>query len=70
VLTVAVKDGTARLIVADDGLGFERVTLAEITERQGWGLLSMSERAKAVGGWCRIESCPGQGTRVTVEVAR
>jgi PAS domain S-box-containing protein len=69
-LTVALKDGIARLIVADDGSGFEPVALAEITERQGWGLLSMSERAKAVGGWCRIESRPGLGTRVTVEVAR
>jgi PAS domain S-box-containing protein len=70
VLTVTLKDGIARLVVIDDGLGFEPIALAEITKRQGWGLLSMSERARAVGGWCRIESCVGLGTRVTVEVAR
>jgi len=30
----------------------------------------MTERAEAVGGHCRIESRPQQGTRVIVEVAR
>jgi signal transduction histidine kinase len=33
-------------------------------------MINMIERAKALGGWCEIESVPGEGTRVTVEVAR
>ncbi len=32
--------------------------------------MTMSERATAAGGLCRIESQPGQGTRVVVEVTR
>jgi signal transduction histidine kinase len=32
--------------------------------------MTMSERAAAVDGRCRIESQPGQGTRVVVEVSR
>jgi signal transduction histidine kinase len=32
--------------------------------------MTMSERAAAAGGRCRIESQPGQGTRVVVEVNR
>jgi signal transduction histidine kinase len=32
--------------------------------------MTMSERAAAAGGHCRIDSQPGQGTRVVVEVSR
>jgi two-component system sensor histidine kinase DesK len=32
------------------------------------GMASMRERAEAVGGRPRIESAPGRGTRVIVEV--
>jgi signal transduction histidine kinase len=35
----------------------------------GWGLITMAERAEAVGGRCRVESQPQQGTRIIVEVA-
>ena len=36
--------------------------------RQRWGLRTMAERAEAAGGLCRVESSPGEGTRVIVEV--
>jgi two-component system sensor histidine kinase UhpB len=58
---------TTRMTVIDDGVGFDA---AESDGSPGWGLLTMSERAEAVGGQCRVESRPGQGTRVVVEVAR
>jgi signal transduction histidine kinase len=32
--------------------------------------MTMSERAKAVGGQCTIESQPGKGTWVVAEVPR
>ena len=67
---VEVDSGTLRLVVADDGIGFDPVHLAEPDEGRGWGLLTMTERAEAVGGRCRIESDPGQGVQVVVEVAR
>ena len=79
-VTVIVKadGGTLRLVVADDGVGFDPSTtlraspahLAEPDGDRGWGLLTMTERAEAVGGRCRIESDPRQGTQVIVEVAR
>jgi signal transduction histidine kinase len=53
-----------RLVITDDGVGFEP---ASAITQPGWGLLTMTERAEAVGGGCRIESAPGQGTRVVVE---
>jgi len=69
-LTVAMEGGTLHLLVADDGIGFDPAHLAEPTGGRGWGLLTMTERAEAVGGHCLIESSPGRGTQVVVEVAR
>jgi two-component system sensor histidine kinase UhpB len=69
-VSVEVEGGTLRLVVADDGIGFDQAHLTEPDGSRGWGLLTMSERAEAVGGSCRIESSPGQGTRVVVEVSR
>jgi signal transduction histidine kinase len=69
-LTVEMEDRTLRLVVADDGIGFDPAHLTESNGSQGWGLLTMTERAEAVGGHCCIESAPGQGARVIVEVDR
>jgi signal transduction histidine kinase len=37
-------------------------------KEQGWGLITMKERARAVGGSCRIQSRLGMGTHIIVEV--
>lgn len=52
-----------RLEVRDDGRGF--VADGVQPERGHIGLPSMRERAELSGGWCRVESAPGAGTRVT-----
>ena len=67
-VTVTRPDGMLRMVVADDGKGFSQQP-AEPDERQRWGLLAMTERAKAIGGHCRVESIPGEGTRVIAEVS-
>lgn len=61
-----------RLTVADDGIGFEVATTTDGGDPPSgsWGLITMAERAASVGGRWRIESHPGQGTRVNVEVDR
>lgn len=53
--------------VEDNGLGFDP---GEVTEegQKSFGLLIMSERAESVGGQLEIESQPGRGTRVVVQV--
>lgn len=55
-----------RLQVEDDGRGFdpEEVRAA----RQGLGLRTMGERVALLGGVLSVESRPGAGTRVAVEV--
>jgi signal transduction histidine kinase len=58
-----------RLVILDDGLGFEPARRSRTSIPPGLGLLTMKERAEAVGGSCWIESQPGRGTRVIVEVS-
>jgi signal transduction histidine kinase len=66
-ITVTRAKERLGMVVADDGVGFVQQSIKP-GERQHWGLLSMIERAKAIGGQCRVESEPGEGTRVIVEV--
>ncbi|MBI3634689.1 MAG: HAMP domain-containing protein [Candidatus Rokubacteria bacterium] len=51
------------LSVEDDGHGFDAATT-----RSGCGLRNIEERARRLGGEARVESAPGQGTRITVNV--
>jgi signal transduction histidine kinase len=69
-VTVEANGGTLRLVVADDGTGFDPAHPVEPDGGQGWGLITMAERAEAVNGRCCIESTPGQGTQIAVEVTR
>lgn len=55
-----------QLSVADDGVGIDVAGMA--ANNPGLGLLSMQERAEAIGGRWKIESTPGRGTRVSVRV--
>ncbi len=54
-----------RLEVQDDGLGFD---LAAAQAGGGLGIAGMMERAQKIGGRLEIESAPGRGTQVSVEV--
>lgn len=55
-----------RAVVEDDGVGFEPAT----GQGSGLGLRSMAERASAHGGRLEVESGPGRGTRIRVEIPR
>jgi signal transduction histidine kinase len=56
-------DDALSLVVEDDGRGFD-----QSRPGQGLGLVSMRERVELLAGNLRIESSPGQGTTVAVEV--
>lgn len=51
------------LRIADDGRGFDPATA-----RRGMGLLSLRRRADEVGGTFRLDSAPGRGTVVGLDV--
>lgn len=54
-------------VVQDDGAGFNPELLGR-AEFPRFGLATMRERAESIGGSVRLDSSPGQGTRVTVEI--
>jgi PAS domain S-box-containing protein len=56
-----------RIVVADDGVGSVSNDIsANVDRRTGFGLFSISERLRHLGGSLEIHSRPGQGTRVTL----
>lgn len=64
------ENSRIRLVISDDGVGFLRQPSPTPGKEQRWGLLTMAERAQALHGHCRVESQPGAGTQVIVEVER
>jgi two-component system, NarL family, sensor histidine kinase UhpB len=59
-----------RLIVEDDGIGFDLDSKAKAARKpgHGLGLISMKERADLLGGRLEIETAPGRGTTIFVNV--
>ena len=60
-VTVAAIPGAVRLLVRDDGRGFDPAA-----ETTGFGLMGMRERVGLVGGTFEIESAPDAGTTLRV----
>jgi len=56
-----------RITVADNGKGFDHAELKSGSRRR-YGLRIMEERIQSVGGKFFIESAPGRGTVVTIQV--
>ncbi|MER6013000.1 GAF domain-containing sensor histidine kinase [Streptomyces bluensis] len=65
-VTLERRDGTAALRVTDDGSGFEPATIRRAGRHLG--LVSMRDRASGVGGRLTVESAPGKGTTIEMEV--
>ena len=64
------KEHKVRLLIHDNGIGFDTTNMSKIPERKGWGLVMMTERAREALGNFSVKSQPGQGTQVAVEVKR
>ncbi len=66
-IRLEMENGRLRLLVVDDGQGFEqREAFSEIGGH--FGLLGMRERAERLGGELELHSQPGHGTQVEVRV--
>jgi signal transduction histidine kinase len=68
VINVGVVGNRLQVSVEDNGIGYDTTNLTGTSGNHGWGLLTMTERALAIGGVCRVQSRPGLGTHVIVEV--
>ncbi|MFW6125987.1 MAG: GAF domain-containing protein [Chloroflexota bacterium] len=68
-INVECTDTECRMQIEDDGRGFDVSKLTEVeSSGRGAGLFTMKERVRLVGGRCQVQSQPGRGTRVVVNV--
>ncbi|CAM5686452.1 Oxygen sensor histidine kinase NreB OS=Streptomyces griseomycini OX=66895 GN=FHS37_000011 PE=4 SV=1 [Streptomyces griseomycini] len=65
-VTLDRRGGGAVLRVTDDGIGFDPRTVRRAGRHLG--LVSMRDRASGVGGRMTVESAPGKGTTIEMEV--
>jgi glucose-6-phosphate-specific signal transduction histidine kinase len=59
---------TMLVTVEDDGIGFDPRPTESAMTQLGLGLIGIRERVSTLGGTLRLESAPGRGTRLTVEL--
>ncbi len=64
-ISVLERDGSVTATVSDDGRGFDP---SAVEPGRGLGLIGMEERAEMMGGSLRVESLPGEGTSVRLEI--
>jgi two-component system, NarL family, sensor histidine kinase UhpB len=62
-------EGAVRLFITDDGKGFACAEPSIPAHASGWGLIIMRERAALAGGKFQVDSAPGEGTTISVEMA-
>ena len=62
-IRMGVDGGKLNLSITDDGKGF---SAAE--DHSGMGMLTMAHRVKTMTGTIRVESAPGEGTRIYCEI--
>jgi signal transduction histidine kinase len=68
-LTAIRRGDELQVVVKDDGEGFDLAEVERSYDREGkLGLLNMRERAEMIGGRLSIESAPGKGTTVTLDI--
>ncbi len=67
-VTLTYFDDEVNLDVVDDGGGFDPAAPRSAGPAGGFGLRGMQERTERLGGRFTLESAPGEGTAVTVQL--
>lgn len=68
-IKVEFQRGHLNLVIEDYGVGFDlEKVMSSITERESYGLLSLNERAELIGGYVKIITAPGKGTKILVKI--
>ncbi len=67
-IRLSAEDDGARLVISDDGRGFDQDVLDGAEDRHAYGLVGVRERAELIGASLDVVSRPGTGTTVEVVV--
>ncbi|MCA9191322.1 MAG: hypothetical protein KDB03_06160 [Planctomycetales bacterium] len=62
------EDDELEICILDDGVGFDPNAPSVESDRTHWGLASMQHRAKVCGAQLQINSSPGNGTQIKLQV--
>ncbi|PKL39529.1 MAG: hypothetical protein CVV44_04715 [Spirochaetae bacterium HGW-Spirochaetae-1] len=64
-LSLIEADSVVRLRISDDGAGF---SIQDVGRRGGFGLSNIRQRVRDFDGRLEIESSPGKGTTISIEI--
>ncbi|MBN1992069.1 MAG: GAF domain-containing sensor histidine kinase [Anaerolineae bacterium] len=68
-INLFAQRGSLFVEIRDNGVGFDvDATKSTYDQRTSLGLINIEERSQAVGGRCSLESAPGRGTAVRVQI--
>jgi signal transduction histidine kinase len=67
---VIYEEDTIKLIISDDGIGFDPAYTNHKSNSSGFGLLNMHERIGSYNGKLKIDSSKGNGTLIITEIPR
>ncbi len=70
-ITLAIDDSVLRFTIVDDGTGFDpQVLLKDAAQTSdSFGLQATQERVEQLGGTLILDTAPGRGTHLTVELS-
>lgn len=63
-IAISLHEELVRVEIVDNGVGFHPLNVS----RKRYGLVGIRERARLLGGSASIQSAPGQGTHITVDL--
>ena len=67
-MTVERGDSSVKMVISDNGGGFDTSAVNDGDTRAGFGLVGMAERVRMLGGTFNIKSAAGKGTRISITV--
>lgn len=68
-VAIGMNESQAHVIITDDGMGFDSSRLGDVdSDRSHFGLAFMRERMHQIGGSMEIDSKPGVGTVLKLDV--
>lgn len=68
-IKIEFQHGHLNFVIEDYGVGFNLDKVMETSsERESYGLLSLTERADLIGGQLRIITAPGEGTKILAKI--